>query len=214
MNRQSKEGGYLVLEATFCYAICMVVIILLLSAGFFLYQLVMVNVVANEVANEVAQNYKLRYVADSSEVTQEDVVSVGKYRYLLFETSFDDAKKATVQSYATSRLAKTSLAIIDSSPTVEIETVKDDIGRRHYEVTVSQNYTFLFGNILSWIGISGNTISATAYVQGTDMLNYINTVKVSRYLTDFLSDIGVFDAADSIISAINSMYKLVDTLSD
>lgn len=211
MDRHTEENGYLILESTFCYAICMLVIILLLSAGFYLYQLAMVNVVTNEVANEVAQNYKLRYVADSADVTQEDVVTVGKYRYLLFESSFKNAKRATVQRYTTSRLAKTSLAMGDSAPKVTIETVKDDIGRRHYRVTVSQKYTFLFGKILNWIGIEGkSTISASSNVQGTDILNFVNTVKVARYLADgpVMDDLSGLELVDSAIEAVNAGYKL------
>lgn len=215
MEKKGRESGYLMLEATFCYAICMIVIVLLLSVGFFLYQLVLVQVVTNEVAQEVAQNYKLRYVEDSGEVTEQDVITVGKYRYTLFRSSFDEAKQAAVETYAVSRLGKTSLSIAGSSPTVTIETVKDDIGRRHYTVTVSQPYTFLLGNILELIGLKGSMeLSGTAYVQGTDMLNYINTVKLWRYLADMplLDDIKGTKAVDSIIKAINSVWTMANEL--
>ncbi len=215
MEKKGRERGYLMLEATFCYVVCMIVIVLLLSVGFFLYQLVLVQVVTSEVAQEVAQNYKLRYVEDSSEVTEQDVITVGKYRYTLFQSSFDEEKQASVEKYAISRLGKTSLSIADSSPTVTIETVKDDIGRRHYTVTVSQPYTFLFGNILEMIGLKGSMeLSGTACVQGTDMLNYINTIKLYRYLADgpIFDDMTGTKLVDTVINAMNSAWTAAKEL--
>lgn len=209
------ERGYMILEATFCYAVCMIVIVLLLSVGFFLYQMVLVQVVTNEVAQEVAQNYKLRNVADSDSVTECDVITVGKYRYTIFRSSFDQAKQQTVEQYATSRLGKTSLSIGWGDPVVTIETEKDDLGRRHYQVTVSQTYTFLLGNVLELVGLNGSMeLSSTAYVQGTDMLSYINSVKFWRYLADYplLNNISVTEVADKLIKAVNSVYQMAGAL--
>lgn len=214
-KEKTSENGYMILEATFCYSICMVVIVLLLSAGFYLYQLVLVDVVTNEVATEVAQNYKLRNVSDSSNITKEDVISVGFYRYLLFEKSFTQAKKATVQKYANSRLSKTSLEQGRKAPVVEIERMGDDIGRRHYRVTVSQDYTFLFGKILPWIGDNGlGTITCSTNVQGTDMLNMINSVKVMKYIAKgpVISGTSGWELGNSVISMINSGYKMIKAL--
>lgn len=210
-EQKKAEGGFVILEATFCILVSMVVLILLLSISFWLYQLVMVSVVSNEVSSEVAQNYKLINVQDNGDVTAEDIAGVGKYRYSIFKKSFDKENEETAKKYASGRLTQTSLSQSAGTPSVEIETVLDDVGKRHYEVTVTQNYTFLLGNILELIGLNGTqTIQRKSYVQSTDMLSYVNAVKTEAYIADLCTgNTSAGKAANSIISAVNSVINLV-----
>ena len=210
-DRKKSEGGFIILEATFCIVISMVVMILLMSVSFWLYQQVMVSVVANEISSEVAQNYKLINVQDNADVTAADIAEVGKYRYSISKKSFDQENEKKATRHASGRLSQTSLAQADNRPSVKIETVIDDVGRRHYEVTVSQRYTFLFGNILEWIGLNGKqTIERTSYVPSTDILSYVNSVKTESYIAELCTgNTTVGKTADSIISAVNAVVELV-----
>lgn len=212
MKETSKDekNGFVMLEATFCIIICMFVLVLLMSVAFWLYQQVLVTVVTNEVASEVAQNYKLIAVQDNGDVTEEDIAGVGLYRYTLSKKEFDTENEKNATKYMTSRIAQTTLSEIKNAPTISIDTEIDDIGRRHYVVKVSQEYTFLIGNILNVLGMDGTqTIERTAYVQSTDILNYVNTVKTEKYIVDLATgNTKVGKAADSIISAVNSVVQL------
>lgn len=208
---KKNEDGVVILEATFCVLLCMIIMVLFLSLAFWLYHVVMVTVVTNEVASEVAQNYKLIEVQDDGEVKRGDIISVGKYRYSVFRNKFEEANEETASKYAVKRLGLTSMSPNEGRPEVLIETVVDDIGKRHYEVTVTQEYTFLLGGALELIGLEETqTISRTAYVQSTDVLSYVNAVKTDVFLADMLTgNTKAGGAVDSIISAVNSLVQLV-----
>ena len=105
------------------------------------------------------------------------------------------------------RLTKSSLAKEDGGLSVNVETIVDDIGRRHYEVTVKQSYSFLLGDLLNFIGrTETQTIERTVYVESVDVLNYINTVKVTKYGIDKVKDnsafLGLIDSAISLLQSI------------
>ena len=204
-----KECGSVMLESTYCILISVIVLMFIMSFGFFLYQHTVVTIVANEVAEEVAQTYKLRNVTDSSTVTSSDISGIGKYRYLFFSDSFNTKNEAKLTTLANVRLTKTSLNEMDGRIKINVETVVDDIGRRHYEVTVSQRYTFLLGGLLSFIGQSDSQIiERTSYVESPDVLNYVNTVKATQYGIDELSEnVGLLDTIDSAISLLHSIFE-------
>ena len=205
--RVQKERGAVMLESTYCILISIIMFFFLMSLGFFLYQNTVVSIVANDVAEEVSQTYKLRNVSDSSAVTPTDICGVGKYRYLFFSDSFNSKNEAKAASLANVRLTKSSLAKEDGGLSVNVETIVDDIGRRHYEVTVKQSYSFLLGDLLNFIGrTETQTIERTVYVESVDVLNYINTVKVKKYGIDKVKDnsafLGLIDSAISLLQSI------------
>lgn len=201
------EGGAVMLESTYCILVAILVLMFMVSFGFFLYQNAVVTIVANELAEEVSQTYKLRNVVDSSSLTASDISGIGKYRYLFFADSFNSKNEAKLKNLANIRLSKTSLAKKDGSITVNVETIVDDIGRRHYEVSVTQKYSFLLGDLLSFIGQKDTqTISRTIYVESSDVLSYVNTVKTTNYglneLKDHSSVLGLVDSAISLLQSI------------
>lgn len=206
------ESGVIMLEAVFCMLVAIFVVFFFLAFGFYLYQRVMFTTAANEIAEEVVQTYKLRDVTDSEDVSSDDVEGVGKYRYLLFSYSFNSAAEAKAQTLATVRLQKTSFAQTGGAVSTEVETVVDDIGRRHYEVTVTQNYGFMLDGLLSMIGIEGQeALSTTVYVDSFDALNYVNTVKMGKYLSSQLEDEAVLGLVDSVISLIDKVIDLASS---
>lgn len=202
------EHGAVMLESTYCILISIIVFMFMLSFGFFLYQKAMVTIVTNDVAEEVAQTYKLRNVSDSSSVTRSDVSGVGKYRYLFFSLSFNVTNEIKAISLANVRLTQTSLAEEDGILYVDVETVTDDIGRRHYVVTLKQKYSFLLGDLLSFIGqADAQTLEATAYVESVDVLNYVNTVKTTQYgINEIKGNSSLLKLIDSCISLLHSIF--------
>jgi hypothetical protein len=117
-------------------------------------------------------------------------------------------KKAT--NIADHHLSKTSLAKAGNGPTVKIVPVGDDVGRIHYEVTLTQEYTFLMSDLLNIIGLKDmGKISSTVYVTSTDVGQFINTVKLANYGLKKFKDVSpLTKAMDSVIKAIRSIYKV------
>lgn len=203
-----NECGTVMLEGVFGVFVSIIVMAFLLSFGFYLYQQTMVDIVANEVAEEVVMTYKFKDVDDCSEITLDKVKSLGRYRYFLFAGQYDSANEQKATTLANVRLSKTSLAKADSAPKVEIEKVGDDLGRMHYEVTLTQNYEFMMGDILSLVGLSdAETISTTVYVEAVDVSNYINTVKMTNYgLKKFSGAVPLLNTVNSVIKLMKSVY--------
>ncbi len=203
-----NESGAIVLEATYCILISIIVLMLMMSYGFFLYQKTMVTIVANEVAEEIAQTYKLKNVSDSSMLTSSDISGIGKYRYFFFESRFQSKNEAKAYSFVDMRLSKTALAEKKGNLRIDIETIIDDIGRRHYKVTIKQKYEFLMGKMLNIIGQEDvQELEATAYVESVDVLNYINTVKFTKYGINKMKDnVKMLKVVDSVISLLHSIF--------
>lgn len=201
-----EEKGAIILESTYCILISTIVMFFLMSLSFYLYDQTLITIVANQTASEVAQTYKLRYVEDSSDLTAQDISGVGKYRYLFFNDSFETANRNKARSITNMRLADSSFAEEDGWADVTIETVKDDVGRRHYQVVVRQESHFLLGGLLSAFGINNiNTLEATSYATSVDALSYVNTVKLTKYGCGKLSDnafVGMFDSAIQLLHSI------------
>lgn len=203
-----NERGTVMLEGVFGVFVSIIVMAFLLSFGFYLYQQTMVDIVANEVAEEVVMTYKFRDVDDCSEITLDKVKNLGRYRYFLFAGQYDSANEQKGTTLANVRLSKTSLSKANSAPKVEIEKVGDDLGRMHYEVTLTQNYEFMMGDILSLVGLNdAETISTTVYVESVDVSNYINTVKMTNYgLKKFSGAVPLLNTVNSVIKLMKSVY--------
>lgn len=209
-----KEHGSIILESTYCILISIIIVMFFMSFGFFLYQKTMVTIVANEVAEEVSLTYKLRSVSDSSLVTVDDVSGVGKYRYMFFANRFNDHNETKAENIANVRLTKASLAEEEGSLFVDVEMIVDDIGRRHYEVTVRQEYSFLFGDLLSFVGLNdAQVLEETVYVESHDVLNYVNTVKATKYGIDKAADLdGGLGLENSMVTLVKKTISLLKTI--
>ncbi len=209
-KRKNDEQGTVMLESVFGIFVSIIIMAFLLSFGFYLYQQTVMDIVANETAEEVVQTYKLRNVNDCSEISLDDVTGVARYRYLLFATQYDKANETKGATLANVRLSKTSLAQSDSAPRVEIEKIGDDIGRMHYEVTLTQEYEFMLGDLLEFMGLQdAETMSTTVYVESVDISNYINTVKMVNYGLDKVTDaVPLLNMVNSVIKMMKSVYDI------
>lgn len=207
--KTNDERGSIMLESTYCILAAVFLLMFLLSFGFFLYQKTVVTIVANQVAEEVSQTYKLRNVTDRSSVSSADAASVGKYRYLLFDGRFQARSQARAKTMADSRLSQTNLAKEENGLTVKVKPVVDDIGRRHYEVTVGRSYSFLLGDLLNILGIHDvEKIEKTVYVESSDVLNYVNTVKATKFGLSQPGELSnILGAMDTVISTIQALLQ-------
>ena len=206
----SDEDGTIMIESTYCVIATIIVLIGIMGFGFILYQRVMFNVACNQVAEEVVQTYKLKNVVHNKDVSHDDVVNVGKYRYLLGE--IQSSSETKLNTLVNERLAKTSFALDDGTATVSIKAKIDDIGRRHYIVTISKPYKFLFGNFFNGTVFKAlhidNTMSATVYVEGTDMLNYSNTISIIQYGFRKLEDnVTLLETISGFMELANELFK-------
>lgn len=207
--RRDKEHGAIIIEATYCIAIIIIVMVFVLSLAFYLYQHVMVKIVANEVAEEAAHIYKMSSASNSSSISRTDVVNTKRYRYIFHNDDLKTSCRLKMHIYASDRLATSSLAVRESGVICTIETTTDDIGRRHYTVTVKQNYKFMLGELLEVFGLQGKSvITAEAQSVGIDMLSYMNTVKTTKYGIDKLQ------SNSSLLSLVNNVIELISSIMD
>lgn len=206
--KYKNERGAVILESTYCILLAIFVLFFFLSFGFFLYQKTAVGIIANEVAEEAIVTYKLRNVADSESVSSTDVAGIGKYRYLLFGGKFERKSESKAKTLADTRLTQTEMAKDKGGLSVSVTPVVDDIGRRHYEVTVRNKYSFLLGDLLNIVGQKEvQTVEATVYVESYDVLNYINTVKFTKYGIDKITDeVGALKLIDTAIGILSNLF--------
>ncbi len=199
------------IEATYCVTATIIVLMGIMAFGFIIYQRVMFSIVADQVAEEVVMTYKLENVKTCNEVTLSDVEDIGKYRY--FGSGLRNASLENAEEMADERLDKTSFAQEDGDMTVELEPFTDDLGRRHYKVTVTQPYKFLLGEMFDGTVFSsfniGNEMKSTVYVQGVDTLNYFNGVATTNYIFRKLeSSVEIFQSITKFLEMANNLADL------
>ena len=211
--KQRDESGAVILESAFCILVTILMLVFLISFGFFLYQNAVVTIVANELAEELSQTYKLKDVPNSNSVTEQHLSDIGRYRYggaKAGKLQSRNCEKA--ESQGNGRIKQTSMADNETKLKVNVKMVVDDIGRHHFEVTVSQRYRFLLGGILSLVGRKdAEVISRTVYVEGSDMLHMVNSVKKSQYFIEEISG-RTPGTVDNLLSAIHSLEEMIRAL--
>ncbi len=211
INQIRDENGTIMIESTYCMLAAMIVMIFIVGLGFIYYQHVMFVVACDQVAEEVVQTYKLKNVTHNVEVTQADVEhdSLGFYRYLwgTIQSSSQDHLEVLVNE----RLSQTSFALDGGNATVEIVPHIDDIGRRHYAVTITKPYKTLFSNFFNGSVFKAlkidNNMTTTVYVEGTDISHITNTVDFTLYGMRFLEKWEVTGIISSFCSLFNTIWK-------
>jgi len=204
MERNKK--GVIMIESTYCITAVIVVLIGLMGFGFIIYQAAMFKIASDQVAEDVVHTYKLRNVGETKDITEDDVTSVGLFRY--FGNSLESNSENHLKTMAADRIALTSFAQDDGEMTTEIEPFLDDIGRRHYKVTVTKPYKFLFGTLFDGSIFPSfkidNKMTATVYVEGVDALNYFNCVSITNYAFRKAEEsIGIFETISNCLGLAN-----------
>ena len=206
---RSDESGEIMIESTIIVLMTTFILIFLVSLGFLLYQKSIINTVANETASEIAQTYKYTGILDADISTQQAMLSaidgMKKYRYVFAWGSLeaDNAEKA--EMYSVGRLSKTSFASVQSGPTIQVNTIKSDIGRRYIEVTLEARYSIFWGGALKAFGMDeAYVVTSTAYGECNDISSYYNTVKFTKYAC------GKIDDSTSFVGMVNSLMSFVE----
>ena len=212
MKTLKNEKGTIMIEATFAMICCMIVLMIVMGMGFLVYQRSLMIIVANQVSEEVSATYKLLDCSDAAEVTKTDVTGVKLYRNIFFCGTYKNANKTKAETLASTRLTQSSMAYDDGGFKVTLDRIGDDIGRYHYKITVTNNYTYLFGGVLSYWGIDGlNTLSATTYSVGTDVSGYYGSVTMTSYLlnkaTKEFPILGIDSTVVGIINTVLNWFK-------
>lgn len=211
----SDARGDLMVEAMIVVVIAVFVLFTILEMSFFLYQQVNTVITANDVATRMAQTYRF---VDSDYligfVTPEEITSVSQYRYLSSSASAEFLSSAQQKSaiLAEYRLAKTSLLAKKGVSDTQVKLVRDTMGRRHLEVTVTATYevpllAFLrYFKLDSAISDDGTyTMSTTAYADCPDMIDYISTINFAKTA---MGDTYSLDAIEFLKKAISAKASL------
>ena len=206
---RSDESGEIMIESTIIVLMTTFILIFLVSLGFLLYQKSIINTVANETASEIAQTYKYTGILDKDISSQQEMLSaidsIKKYRYLFAWGSLeaDNAEKA--ETYSIGRLSKTSFATVQSGPSIEVNAMNSDIGRRYVEIKIEAKYSIFWGGALKAFGMEdAYSISSTAYAECNDISSYYNTVKFTKYACSKVDD--------SFAGVVNSMLSLFKSI--
>ena len=206
----SRDDGEVMLEAVFGITVTIIVLAMLLSLGFYLYQRTMVGIVANDIAEEVVLTYKYKNVSDATEITLSDVQGVSKYRYSLFGSSHRKANQTKADNLLEKELDLTSLVSEKYKPKVSIKEISDDVGRSHFEVTVTASYNIVLQELMNSMGMNlPMTISSTVRVEKVDVSNYVNTVKMTNYLMKKATGaVPILNTVDKVIGLMKSVYNI------
>ncbi len=211
--REKNESGMVMIEATYCILISIIVAIMLISFSFLAYQKTMFSIAVNDVAENVAQTYKYRNIKNNQNIQKQDIKGVGVYRYWFNAQKFAYASNTKAATLTENMLRNGSLAYKKSSNGVKVRRVVDDIGRSHLEVTVRYTYSFFLGNVLNLIGQNGTqTFEKTVYVESVDVASYINTVKITKYAIDKAGH--AIDQIIKITPIIKNSIQIIRNLQD
>lgn len=207
--KHKNERGAVMIEATWCLLLVVFVAMFMISFGAYLYQRATFHVAANQIAEEAALTYKLKTLEADSFLSGSAVGSVGKYRFFLFENGFKEAKEAQAEEWIAERMDKTTFALEKGNYNVKIKKVEDDVGRYHLEVTVSQQYEYMLGDFLKFVGRSKQeTQKVTVYVAGTDILYYANSIHMRQSLSELLGDADIIGTINNCISMLKNIGSL------
>lgn len=212
MKRTFKsESGAIVLESTLTILFAIIVLAFFIAYGFFLYQKTTVNFAANQIAEEIAQTYKYRNVENGEVISQDDLTSLNRYRYLLNSSDFQSKNEGKAKDLLGPRMSSTSLAV-DGGDDVQITLTPKmaDLGRMFYQIEVSKRYRFLFHDLLQKLAEMGGatedigTVKTIITVDGMDAAYYLNNVTIGKWAHDALAG----NIIDDAIGAINKVIEL------
>lgn len=209
-NTINSKKGEIMLESIIVYTITLFLLFFILAIFSILYQRWNLQTVANESVTRMAQTYRFSTAdAYSGYVKKDDVVQVGKYRYVttVFTDNMEKTVDSRIKNYTSLRLAKTTYTKNIVDPVCHVAVVPDAMGRRHLELTITGEYSVPFGEALVYFGFPGTTTyEVKAYADCVDIIDYINFVDyVDR--TTSLSDLG-----SDTLGLINALFGLIDNI--
>jgi len=203
--------GAIMLEALIVYGITIFLLFLVLALFSVFYHLWNVQAIANEAATRVAQTYK--YIGadvDTGYVEISQISELKEYRYLLGgKHELEEAAADRLEGYINDRLDHTSFVNRLTDTGIQVEVKKDAMGSRHIKVTVQEEFSVPFGEVLTYFGYD-STISYedTAYARCLDLVDYINMEDFASY------QISLEMLDDKVVKLINAVLGLFDQVKD
>ena len=205
------ENGEVMLESTIIMLLTIFILIAMISVGFLFYQQSMVTCVANDLAADLASSYKIG-AYDTSNVSSNALNNVKLYRTSVAMAKMKEMHTQTADKLVKEKVSMATLGITTKEPTVSnIDLKLDNIGRMHFEVTVSMECEILFGGALKYFGIiqSNPTFTATGRAECLDITSYASHVQFVQYIGTKLAKqenlnktvttiLGIFQDANSI----------------
>lgn len=189
-SKVREQSGEIMLEAAIVFVPVLVLLLALLSMGFWFYQMSMMTNVASDIATEVARNIKYdKLDSHGDTITLEDIESAKMFRSTFGLGRLKNAQKDRAQARADWRIPLTSLGFGPQEPEVELELKSSGIGRTHVKVSIRQNTDFFLSGVLKYAGIVDDhpIFVGTAYAECVDLTEYTSMVNFLRYGSEKLS---------------------------
>lgn len=212
-TNQSKRGtqsGEVMLEAAIVFVPVLILLLALLSLGFWFYQTSMMTNVAAEIAAEVARNLKYeRLDGHGDTLSVEDMVDLRMFRSTFGLNGLKNAQSQRAKDHADWRVPLTSLGFGAQDPEVTVKLESSGIGRTHVQVTVRQETDFFLSGVLKYAGIAEDhpIFGGTAYAECVDLTEYTSMVNLVRYGSEELS---VFSSFGKLYRAVKDLLETFD----
>lgn len=213
-----NETGEVMLEAALLFPMILVMIMLMISVGFVFYQKAMMQSVAEEIASDIAAGYKYTdWRIWESNLTEQQVRKVKKYRTSLLLLSMKNRCKSKAEGYLGNRVSAASLGVSDGTPQVDSVKLKvDNVGRVHIEVCISMQSEVVLERVLKSMHILDDTpvFTATAYAECMDITAYASQVHFLKYAGEKLESDGgaIGGIMDNLASIISHIRNSIDTV--
>ena len=210
--RQSRRGGQsgeIMLEAAIVFVPVLILLLALLSLGFWFYQISMMTNVASEIAAEVARNVKFENLgAYGDTLKTENASELRQYRSTFERGILEQKQNERGSAYGDWRIPVTSLGFGPQEPSVDVELHNSGIGRTYVKVTVSLETDFFLSGILKYTGILEDhpVFGGTAYAECVDLTEYTSMVNFLRYGSEKLAVFGpvgeLYDKAKELLDVL------------
>lgn len=189
------QSGEVMLEAAIVFLPVMILLLAMLSLGFWFYQTAMMTNVASEIAVEVARNLKFEKLGAYGD-TLNDVkaTDLTKFRSTFGLGKLKNTQEQRAQDHADWRIPLSTLGFGPQDPDVEIELKRSGIGRAHIKVTVRQQTDFFLSSILKYTGIVEDhpVFGGVAYAECVDLMEYTSMTNFLWYGSEKLSVFSAF----------------------
>lgn len=184
----SDQSGEVMLEAAIIMVPVIVLLLAMLSLGFWFYQTSIMTTIAADIAEDVAANVKFESLAGHGDMVDlEDLTTTRMFRSTFAAGRVKNAQKRRAQERAEWRIPLSTLGFGSQDPELELELKSSGAGRTHVKVTLRQQTDFFLSGILKYTGIVDEDhpmFAGTAYAECVDLTEYTSMVNFARYAAD------------------------------
>ncbi len=210
---QQKASGMAAVEGLLIFSALIFILFFFIGFGYFLYQDWLVNNVARDAANRIAQGYAYPETDPVTNYITDGMRSaLSPYRYWGGNESTLENKNADRgEKYILWKLKKSTFAVQQGTPEIDIQTVSDSLGQRHVEVSIKAKYRVPAAGFLEYFGIPRDyEFQATGRAVCVDISNYIYSVDTLKQMTSDVAGAGTLTKTiDSLFQSIQKVAKLL-----